>query len=532
MHFIGERQVSKQDMDSNKLASKLERYVERVYGYAVKRTYTRDEADDLSQEILFTALRELPRLREESKFEPWLWGIAANVTKRFRREQGKQRALYSYDSLSVDDFRSDAYGTEEEETEALYDALRTRIAMLSALYRDILILFYYDGLSVRQISERLQIAEGTVTWRLSEGRKKLKRSVLDMQETALRPAKLHIAITGSGEYNGTTIPFPGSYINDALSQSLLYDCRVEAKTVEELSELRGVPAYYIEDRLDNLVKREAMTLSGGKYLTAAPVETEETVAYLRNRRELFEPIVEPFMDALHALAAKVPALGIYTAGKSEDELIYLYAVLAMEHLAAKYNPVPFVQNPVRYDGYRWSYVMREPDVYHPGMGRHYSLGSRRYGHISYFLCGFYRKMMTSAQIDYCGSLLDGEPFENKEVAASAIKEGYVVRNDDGTLTVTVPAFTREQKVRFNELVDEAFAGCISAYAEAVKRFCNGYRKLFPAHVAEDVERYCNYFFVSVLAIHICPMAQEKGLLVPPPPGRACDVLLERPRSVK
>lgn len=513
-------------------ATILEQYVERVYGYAVRRTYTRDEADDLSQEILFTALRELPKLREESKFEPWLWGIAANVTKRFRREQGKQRALYSYDSLSMDDLRSDAYETEEDENEALYDALRTRIAMLSALYREILILFYYDGLSVKQISERLQIAEGTVTWRLSEGRKKLKRSVLDMQETALKPTKLHIGITGSGEYNGTTIPFPGSYISDALSQSLLYDCREEAKTVEELSELRGVPAYYIEDRLDNLVRREAMTLAGGKYLTATPIETEETVAYLRNRRDLFEPVVEPFIAALKALAAKVPALGIYTAGKPEEELLYLYAVLALNHLATKYNPVPFVQHPVRYDGYCWSYVVRLQNVYHPGMGYHYSGGGKRYDHASYFLCGFGREMMSGAQIDLCESLLTGETFENKEVTASAIEGGYVVRNDDGTLTMAVPAFTREQKMRFNELVDEAFADCISAYAEAVKRFCNGYRKLFPAHVAEDVNRSCNYLFISVLSIHIGPMAQEKGLLVPPPPGRACDVLLEKPKSVK
>lgn len=528
MHFIGERQVSKQDMD--KLASRLEQYVERVYGYAVGRTFTRDEADDLSQEILFTALRELPKLRDENKFEAWLWGVAANVTKRFRREKGKQRALYSYESL--DDLREDAYDAGEE-NEVLYDVLRTKLAMLSALYREILILFYYDGLSVRQISERLQIAEGTVTWRLSEGRKKLKRSVLDMQETALRPVKLYIGITGTGDYNGTTIPFPSSYISDALSQNLLYDCREEGKTVEQLSELRGVPAYYIEDRLDNLVKREAMKVTAGKYLTATPVETEETAAYLLGERGLFEPIVEPFIDALKTLAGKVPSLGIYTAGKPEEELIYLYAVLALEHLNPKYNPVPYVDHPVRYDGYRWGYVVRQWRVNYPGMGRGQSGNwGGRYMHISYSLCGFSRKMMGGNQVDFCESLLTGEPFENKEIAASAIKDGYVVRSDDGTLTLTVPAFTLDQKARFDEFVDEAFAGCISAYAEAVKRFSSGYRKMFPAHVAEDVERFCNYFFLSVFSMHIGPMAQEKGLLVSPPQGRACDVLLERPRSIK
>ena len=58
----------------------LENYIEKVYGYAVNRTYSREEADELAQEILFIAVRELPRLREESRFEPWLWGIANNVT--------------------------------------------------------------------------------------------------------------------------------------------------------------------------------------------------------------------------------------------------------------------------------------------------------------------------------------------------------------------------------------------------------------------------------------------------------------------
>ncbi len=79
----------------------LENYIEKVYGYAVKHTYSREEADELAQEILFTAVRELPRLREDSRFEPWLWGIASNVTKSFRRSLGKQRAMYSYDSLEA-----------------------------------------------------------------------------------------------------------------------------------------------------------------------------------------------------------------------------------------------------------------------------------------------------------------------------------------------------------------------------------------------------------------------------------------------
>ena len=46
-------------------ANIIEGYVEKVYGYAVNHTYSREEADDLSQEILFTVMID----GEESNFK-------------------------------------------------------------------------------------------------------------------------------------------------------------------------------------------------------------------------------------------------------------------------------------------------------------------------------------------------------------------------------------------------------------------------------------------------------------------------------
>ncbi len=80
----------------------------------------------------------------------------------------------------------DEYGDENEE---LYDALRTKIAMLSETYRHIIILFYYDGLSTKRISEKLSIPEGTVTWRLSEARRKLKSRVCGNGQSGVKACK-------------------------------------------------------------------------------------------------------------------------------------------------------------------------------------------------------------------------------------------------------------------------------------------------------------------------------------------------------
>ena len=153
----------------------LTEYAEKVYGYAFRRTYSVEEAEDLSQEILLTALSAMDKLTDDAKFEPWLWALAANVTKSFRRHIGKQRAMFTYDSFPEDIAEEADEDCEEEESR-----IREKIAYLSRAYREIILLHYYDNLGVSEIAERLGLPVGTVTWRLSEARKKLKKEYISM----------------------------------------------------------------------------------------------------------------------------------------------------------------------------------------------------------------------------------------------------------------------------------------------------------------------------------------------------------------
>lgn len=128
-------------------SSILSKYIEKIYGYAINKTYTREEADELAQEILLTAVKELPKLKNENSFEAWLWGVAKNTTRTFRRYMGKQRAMYSYDTFEDLSFYDDYEFINDE----VYEKLREKIAMLSNTYRDIIILYYYDNLPVKQM---------------------------------------------------------------------------------------------------------------------------------------------------------------------------------------------------------------------------------------------------------------------------------------------------------------------------------------------------------------------------------------------
>jgi len=514
-------------MDANTISN----YAEKVYSYAINRTYSRDEADDLSQEILFTAVRELPKLKDDSKFEPWLWGIANNVTKSFRRKMGKQRAMYSYDVPEDLVYEVDY----DKDQEAVCDTLRTKIAMLSAMYRDIIVLYYYDGLSTKQISERLNIPEGTVTWRLSEARKKLKKECSEMNETALRPIKMTIDIYGTGEYDDKMVPFPSKYVNDALSQNILYYSYEKPATVEELAKLCGVPAYYIEDRLDNLIKREAVIeVSKGKYQTDFIIWSDKYGIFCEeNAEKALLPVMDKLIHAIKSVAKEAAGIDFYKAGKSEADLLYLYGMLAFDYLSRHYCKLPFPAFQQKYDGYWWNYIGSVETGKHPRirLGSQFSanLGSRgHYTHTTYFgMNGIrFRSMMLDRCINACEDIIVSGKSEDKDSVADAVKDGYILKQDDGTFFVTVPCFTAEQKRHFNAIVEKHFAALMPEYSAIAGKFIADYKKLFPQHLSDDVDRMCQNMFFG-LYITVVAYGQKNGEFAMPSKNCYCDVMLER-----
>lgn len=506
----------------------IEDYIEKVYGYAVNHTYSRDEADELSQEILLTVIRELPRLRDDSKFEPWLWGIANNVAKSFRRSMGKKQATCSYDVLENMPYEK----SDEDETEEIYDFLRTKIAMLSEIYRNIIILYYYDGLSAKKIADKLNIPEGTVTWRLSVGRKKLKKEFDDMNETALRPVRMNIGIYGKGDYDGKRKPFPSVYIDDALSQNILYYSYEKPCTVEELAKLCGVPAYYIEDRISHLLKYEAMVeTTKGKYQTDFIIWSDKYGIYCEeNAEKTLMPIMDDLLTALKEISRQAMELDFYKAEKSETDLFYLFGVLAFSYASTKYCSLPYPWFKKRFDGNEWSYIGNMETGKHKriGIGVQHSanLGSR--GGCSHkafnSISGIaFRPMMYDNYINVCQDIIFDGKTDDIDSLANAIKDGYIIKRDDGSLFVTSPAFTIEQTESFNKIVETYLIPHIDKYASLVYKFVDDYKNLFPKHLHDDAARMCQNMFLGMYSV-IVEYAQRTDRIKMPSKNCYCDVI--------
>ncbi len=140
-------------------------------------------AEDLVQETLLHVLRQRT-FRSDRPFKPWLYAIATNlahdyfksaaVRQRWRGDDEEEALLQLYDS---------APGPEERALAAEQGSeVRAALAQLREEYRVVVLLRFYQGFSLQEIAETLQIPLGTVKSRLSVGVHRLRTVLAPVQK--------------------------------------------------------------------------------------------------------------------------------------------------------------------------------------------------------------------------------------------------------------------------------------------------------------------------------------------------------------
>ena len=134
-----------------------------MYGLAVGILKNSEDAEDAIQNALIQAYEHLDDLSVLEKFRPWLMRILANECYRIMKKR-----KYYFDIDETYDIADDKIMFEEQLE------LWHMIQSLKPAYRTAIMLYYYEGLSIRDMSELLQISEDNVKQRLSRARKQLK----------------------------------------------------------------------------------------------------------------------------------------------------------------------------------------------------------------------------------------------------------------------------------------------------------------------------------------------------------------------
>lgn len=152
-------------LDKETFCTQVIRNQETLFRTAKAILRSDEDAEDAVQEAICAAFERRDTLREAEKFRPWLLRILVNKcydTCRKRRS--------AVDLCDVEDCLP-AANTDPTDRMTLWQAVES----LSGDLRCPVTLFYYDGLSVREISGVLGISEAAVKTRLSRGRARLRQ---------------------------------------------------------------------------------------------------------------------------------------------------------------------------------------------------------------------------------------------------------------------------------------------------------------------------------------------------------------------
>lgn len=133
-------------------------------------------AEDLTQETLLAAMRGIGRFRGDSGLYTWLYRILVNQCRaRARKKSGNEQPI----DLTTGVIDRTVEHNAEDAAIAAGERGRVSaaVAALPAAYREVVVLFYYEEMTVEQIAAVLDERPGTLKSRLYRARKTLSEAL-------------------------------------------------------------------------------------------------------------------------------------------------------------------------------------------------------------------------------------------------------------------------------------------------------------------------------------------------------------------
>ena len=181
------------DGEADALAPLVEKYKRPLYGFILKMTEGKGDADEIFQETWFRALKNIHRFRQKN-FLGWLFRIARNLVIDRARRQKKTISLQAPSSENSE-FSLENYlpaeglsPAEEVAGTTLGEKINQAIAQLPSHQREVFILRIQGGLSFKEIANIQRCSINTslarMQYALTHMRSMLKEEYNEIQEVA------------------------------------------------------------------------------------------------------------------------------------------------------------------------------------------------------------------------------------------------------------------------------------------------------------------------------------------------------------
>jgi len=127
----------------------------------------RQKAEDVCQDVFVRLLTNAPELSEGHE-KAWLLKVALNRCRDLWRGAWMKRVVLGSPAFEMIPAPDEVSHQDDEE------AMMTAIYQLPAPFREVILLHYYQGYGISEIAEMKGLPEGTISSRLSRGRKKME----------------------------------------------------------------------------------------------------------------------------------------------------------------------------------------------------------------------------------------------------------------------------------------------------------------------------------------------------------------------
>lgn len=152
-----------------------------LYSESIKRlayTYVKNwsAADDITQEVFIKCYEKMEDFRGDSSYKTWLYKITRNKCKDYLKSKW-YRTFFPTDFM-LERIGNNEFSTEDQVINKLEDMeLSQKVLALPTKYREIIILFYYEQLKMKEIEALTHLNVETIKTRLRRGKKILQKKM-------------------------------------------------------------------------------------------------------------------------------------------------------------------------------------------------------------------------------------------------------------------------------------------------------------------------------------------------------------------
>ncbi len=166
--------------DTNAFTELVDRYKDMVYTLALRMLKNREDAEEVSQDTFIKVFKAIHKFKGRSKLSTWIYRVAYNTCldslKKIKLTQNNV-AIDSYTEYQIkmiDDALDEI--EEQEQKQVIQDCIQ----MLTSTDSVLLTLFYFEELSLIEISKVINIKPNNVKVKLYRARKNLAK-VLELK---------------------------------------------------------------------------------------------------------------------------------------------------------------------------------------------------------------------------------------------------------------------------------------------------------------------------------------------------------------